>query len=211
MRARGGRDGLYRRPGESREPIPHVSGCHLDLHHDLPGRHLLAFRDVDGGHRARHRRVCTCSIFIASSVITGWPAASFSPALTSTATTRPFIAARTLPSPPLVTIAAGGASVRSRTEVRDPRAGCGADRRRAETLRCSITPFSRKRKGVAGQIIDLEAAPVAVAAGEVATVALADDFDLFNAVPEMNPDGERKGRRQGSRPGRHGGAWGFVT
>ena len=51
--------------------------------------------------------VCTCSIFIASSVITGWPAATFSPGLTSTATTRPFIAARTLPSPPLVTVAAG--------------------------------------------------------------------------------------------------------
>ena len=45
--------------------------------------------------------VCTCCIFMASSVITGWPASTRSPCLTSTATTRPFIAARTLPSLPV--------------------------------------------------------------------------------------------------------------
>ena len=63
--------------------------------------------------------VCTCSIFIASSVITGWPAATCSPGLTSTATTRPFIAARTLPSPPAAAADTGAASVRSRTAMRD--------------------------------------------------------------------------------------------
>src|SRR5467141_4902992 len=44
---------------------------------------------------------CTCSIFMASKVITGWPAQTRSPDLTRTATTRPFIAARTLPSLPV--------------------------------------------------------------------------------------------------------------
>src|SRR5258708_1778556 len=40
---------------------------------------------------------CTCSIFMASRVITGWAAATRSPTLTRTATTRPFIAAAPLP------------------------------------------------------------------------------------------------------------------
>ena len=57
--------------------------------------------------------VWTCSIFIASSVITGWPAATLSPGLTSTATTRPFMAARTFPSPPAAAADSGAASVRS--------------------------------------------------------------------------------------------------
>ena len=56
---------------------------------------------------------------MASSVITGWPAATRSPGLTSTATTRPFIAARTLPSLPVAAAAAGAASVRSRIGSRN--------------------------------------------------------------------------------------------
>src|SRR6267378_5246168 len=65
--------------------------------------------------------VCTCSIFMASSVITGCPAATHSPDLTRTATTRPFIAARTLPSLSVGAVAAGAAKARLRTDSVMPR------------------------------------------------------------------------------------------
>ena len=65
--------------------------------------------------------VWTCSIFMASRVMTGWPASTRSPGLTSTATTRPFMAARTLPSPAVAAAFAGAARVRSRTATGIPR------------------------------------------------------------------------------------------
>src|SRR6185295_857579 len=52
--------------------------------------------------------------------------------------------------------------------------------------------------GVAGQFLDLEAALLAVAAGKIAAVALADDFDLLSAAAEIDAQCERKGRCQRS-------------
>src|SRR6476620_9893562 len=89
--------------------------------------------------------VCTCSIFIASSVITGCPAATCSPALTSTATTRPFIAARTLPSPPASAADAGAASVRSSTAIVTPRCRTYSRSPSRKNLADSIMPSVRKR------------------------------------------------------------------
>ena len=79
---------------------------------------------------------------------TGWPAATRSPGLTRTATTRPFIAARTLPSPP-----AGcsrrcrrSQSVRSRTAKRDaPVQDVKPVADRGKILPDSMTPLTRKR------------------------------------------------------------------
>ena len=89
---------------------------------------------------------CTCSIFMASSVMIGWPASTRSPGLTSTATTRPFIAARTLPSLPSGAARAGRGSGSNRVpNAHCHDAGRTGDRRRGRSLPIPIKPSTRKR------------------------------------------------------------------
>ena len=49
---------------------------------------------------------------------------------------------------------------------------------------------------VAAQRVDLEPMLAAIAAGEIAAIALARDFQIVDAVIELDADGNRKRRRQ---------------
>ena len=100
-------------------------------------------------HGPGERRPSTCSIFIASTASSGWPASTASPAATWTATTAPGIGLRTSASSGLARAHPRGRRVETAHVARRPRPGGravdGGERGRVTPSRVSSRPSPRDR------------------------------------------------------------------
>ena len=98
----------------------------LELHQQLPGRHLVARLDRQARDGAVLPAAISCCIFMASTTTRRCPLATASPSLTSTATILPFIGARSsvsaLPAAPAP--ARGSYSVSRTTRSSAPHLRC---------------------------------------------------------------------------------------
>jgi len=157
--------------------------------------------------------VCTCSIFIASSVITADRRRPCSPGLTSTATTRPFMAAATLPSPPFATRnrccerqVDGGSRI-------TPAIAGYRDGRRAEELYGFHHTVRKEADRIAAEFfVDFTSAALHPANSRIAPVTFVARYrPLARHCPSSIPCRLSENVAARLRPLRQGGACGLVT
>jgi hypothetical protein len=126
--------------------------------------------------------------------------------LTSTATTRPFMAARTLPSPPAAADS-GAASVRSRIASETPRCRKYSRSSVAQEFCRLHHAVVAEADGIAVELLDLEACVSPLRLRSIAAVALAHDLDLSDLPPSSKraASGKVAASERPAAPGRRSG------